>query len=634
MTNINLYWRPTESPIYDQRRFKPILKSIMKRSTIITLLLLLVGTLAAQELTVQAPSRVEVGRRFEVRYQVNAHASDFRGPNFKGLSVLAGPMSSSSSSISIINGQRSSSVTTGYTYIIMPDQEGTFSIGGASCMVDGKKLTTPGFTIKVEKGSGNAQAANNGNSRGQRQQGNYRDNQASEPSSQSIDGNTLFARASVNKKNPYQGEQIILTYKIYTQVSLQQFQIDKLPGNKGFWAEDLSEGKQVKQYEETIDGRRYSVAEIRRGALFAQESGKLTIEPLDLNVLAMVQRRRQRTGTIWDFFDDPFFNSAQAVEKPLRTNSLAINVRPLPASPQGFNGAVGSFNVKHQANTHEVKANEAITYSITVSGNGNLMLINAPEIEFPKIFEVYDPQVTDHINRSSNGISGSRTFEWVLIPRTQGSYQIPALSFVYFDPASGKYITKTAEAISVKVNKGDPNAMQSVTNKNDVKLLNNDINYISTNTSLSPIHKSGTIAWWFIALAVIILACIPGIIYISNKSQHQDIAATRLKRATREARKRLKKAALHLADGNDNTFYEEIYKAIWGCLADKYNIELARLSSDTVRQCLVEKQVSEEKQTLIMRTLTDVDFARFAPGDAAAKKQQIYNEALEMIAAL
>ncbi len=607
--------------------------TIMKRYVYLFLFLILALSATAQELTVRAPGRVDLGRRFEVRYEVNDRASDFRGPSFKGLSVLSGPMTSQSTSMSIINGKTSRSSTFGFTYILQADVEGTFNIGGASCTVDGKKITCPGFTITVEKGTQQAQPqqpnAYGGNSR---QQQAY----AQPASSSNIDSKQLFARASISKSNPYQGEQVILTYKIYTQVSLSQYQIDKLPGNKGFWSEDLTKDGSVKQYSETVNGRNYQVAEIRRGALFGQESGKLTIEPLDLDVLAIVQRQRRSTGSIWDLFDDPFFNPTQAVEKHLSTNSLTVNVRPLPGgAPDGFNGAVGKFSAKSGVDTREVRANEAITYRLTISGSGNLMLIDAPKLNFPKVFEVYDPQIDDKISRSNSGISGSRTFEWVLIPRSQGDYEIPAFDFAYFDPATGKYATSHVDAISVHINKGDPNAMKNVTsNKSNVKLLNSDINYIQTGaTHFETLNQKHGVEWWFWTFLVLILGGAIVAILLGRKyqAQQQDIAGVRLRRATKEARKRLKKAAAHLYNGDDNSFYEEIYKAIWGCLADKYNIELSRLSSDTVHDCLVEKSVPEEQQQRIMKTLQDVDFARFAPGDAATKKQQIYDEALEMI---
>lgn len=610
---------------------------MMKRYIYLAIFTLVTLSASAQQLTVRAPGHVEAGRRFEIRYEVNERANGFRSPNFGGLSVLAGPMSSSQQSMSVINGQVSRSVSTSFTYIVQADKEGSYTVGSASCTVDGKSISCQGFTIKAEKGSPQQQQQQQrGYSQGYGQSNAYQSQQRAAQPAQSgnIDSQQLFASASISKSNPYQGEQVIITYKIYTQVSLSQYQIDKLPGNKGFWSEDLTKDDgNVHTYEETVNGRRYMVAEIRRGALFAQECGNLSIEPLDLDVLAIVQRQRQRTGTIFDLFDDPFFNPAQAVEKHLRTNRINVHVKPLPSSPNGFSGAVGSFNVKADVDTREVKANEAITYRLTISGNGNLMLIDAPQIDFPKVFEVYDPQVNDHINRTNSGVSGSRTFEWVLIPREKGKYEIPAFNFVYFDAKSGKYITKRVEAIPVNIQKGDPNAMKNVTsNKSDVKVLNSDINYIRTAIP-SFSSKNGSSMWWFWSLFVLILGGTAAAIIFGRRqqAQQQDIAGMRLRRATKEARRRLKKAATYLFTNDDNLFYEEIYKAIWGCLADKYNIELSRLSSDTVRECLIEKQVPEEQQNRIMQTLQDVDFARFAPGDATAKKQQIYDEAMQMI---
>lgn len=607
-------------------------------------LLVFIGCVSAQELRVRAPQTVALGQRFEVRYEINDRCKDFRGPSFKGLSVLSGPNSSMQTGMTVINGQVSHSVTSGFTYIIQADVEGSFEVGSASCTVEGKKITCPGFTIKVEKGRQSAAGGGQGGG-GQAQRGYSQPNAAQPATSGNIDSKSLFARASISKSNPYQGEQVILTYKIYTQVSLSQYQIDKLPGNKGFWSEDLTRDGNVKTYEETVDGRRYMVAEIRRGALFAQENGKLTIQPLDLDVLALVQRQRQRTGTLWDLFDDPFFNPTQAVEKHLRTNSLNINVKPLPQAPDGFTGAVGSFEVKGaadpvsgQTNTVEVRANEAITYRLTVTGSGNLMLIDAPQIKFPQVFEVYDPQVSDKLSRTSGGVSGSRTFEWVLIPRTQGNYEIPAVDFHYFDPATGRYVTKRVEAVPVRVNRGDPNAMKSVTsNKSDIQLLNSDINYIQTRPSkLTRKADRGRMPRGFAIKALaLILSSLAGV-FLGRRRQakRQDVVGMRQSRALKQARKRLKKAAALLPDGDEGQFYEEVYRALWGCLADKYNIPLADLSSDTVRQILTDRQIPEEQTARIMETLEALDMARFAPGNAADKMQTIYDQALDTIAYL
>lgn len=613
---------------------KSIFKCNVWRCVVAMVAMAVAQVAAAQEISVQAPQSVYQGDNFTVRFVVNTQVKDFRGPTFKGFSTLAGPNTSTSTSISFVNGQMSNSTSMTFTYTLRADLEGTYTVGAASCSADGKKLTSKPFTIKVEKLSAAQQK--------QRQQQQQQQRQAFDPWSQQpaqaadIDEKTLFARASINKSNPYQGEQVIITYKIYTQVPISQFTIDKLPGNKGFWAEDLSEGRKVKQYEETIDGRRYQVAEIRRGALFAQESGKLTVEPLDLNVLAMVQSQRRRTGSIWDLFDDPFFNARQAVERPLSTNRLSVNVRPLPNVPADFSGAVGRFDVKGGLNLDRVKANEAVSYRITVSGSGNLMLIDAPKPEFPSAFEVYDPQINDNIKKGENGISGSRTYEWVLIPRTKGKYTIPAYNFTYFDPQSGQYVTRRVEAQTIDVEKGDAHSTAVAVGKDDVRLLNSDINYIHPSGRLHKVRHEEHAGWGFWAVAAAIVLLTAAILVGGRRRQaaEQDVAGMRRKRAIRMARKRLKRAEAHLRDDKTESFYEEIYRAIWGCLADKYSIELSRLGRDTVSACLADKQVPESQQQSIMQVLQDVDMARFAPGDARSQMQRIYDEALDMIVGL
>lgn len=606
----------------------------MKKKIIIGIIGLigLIGIAYAQEITVQAPEEVYMGDHFTVKFSVNEQAKDFRGPSFKGFSLISGPSTSSQTSMSFINGQMSRSVSTSFSYTLMADVEGTFTVEPASCVADGKKISSRRFSIKVTKMSA-AQQQQRQQQQQQRQQRQAYDPWAQQPQpATQIDENTLFARASVSKTNPYQGEQIIITYKIYTQIPISQFAIDKLPGNRGFWAEDLSVGQQIKQYEETVGGRRYQVAEIRRGALFAQESGKLDIEPLDLNVLAMVQQQRRRTGSIWDLFDDPFFNSRQAVERSLRTNRISVNVRPLPTAPDNFTGAVGSFDIQGGLTGDKVKANEAISYRITVSGRGNLMLINAPQPEFPTAFEVYDPQIDDNIRKSSDGISGSRTYEWILIPRNKGRYTIPEFCFVYFDPTSGQYVTKRIPKQEIVVDKNDAAGFDNAGTTNRPNTLNN----IHPVSKLYPIKdKDSAGAPFYIIVAAIIVACgVVVFIFRKRKAAEQDVAGMRMKRAVRMARKRLKKAEGHLKGGDTGRFYEEIYRAIWGCLADKYNIPLANLNRDTVSACLAEKEVPQEQQQNIMQVLQDVDIARFAPIDPEAQKQKIYDEALQMIASI
>lgn len=610
---------------------------LLRKIISITFLLIAFGTAYGQDavMNVRSRSTVAAGQPFQITFEVNAKASNFKMPTFKGLTLISGPSTGYSSSMSIINGKVSQSVTNTFTIVVVAEKEGTANVGAASCSVDGKSVSSRPFSITVDKEA--PQSAQNqqqqggwGMPRGRQQQ----QQQQQEPA-KTIDGNTLFARASINKSNLYQGEEAIIVYKIYTQVPLTQFQIDKLPRNKGFWSEDLSENMtQVKQYSETYNGRQYQVAEIRRGALYPQESGKLTIAPLKTDVMAIIQTRaqRQRTGTILDFFiDDPFFNPTQqqAVVKSLTSNSLSVNVKPLPEAPVGFAGGVGNFNVSAKSDLKELHANEAFTYTVTVSGRGNLSLLEAPQIEFPKGMEVYEPRVIDNINKGDNGLSGSRTFEWIITPQTQGEYDMPAFDYIYFDPTSGQYVTKQCNKVHIKVSK----ALHNATSKSDVTELNSDIHHIVKNVSLQRAEDAGRIpvVFWLTLMAGVAIAA--GVVIYTRRQQaiSGDEASMRLQRANKLAKKRLRNAEKYLSSGNDEQFYEEIYKALWGGIADKFNIPLSTLSSDTIRQHLADKKVDETLQQQILTTLQDVDFARFAPGDSSTKKQQIFGEAMDTI---
>ena len=606
---------------------------VMKTKSLILILFMAISTmLVAQEpaITLRAPSTVGVGQQFSVTYEVNARPSDFKTPTFTDFNFLGGPSQSSSSSTKFINGKMSHSVSVSYTYYLSASTEGTYTIPKASCKVDGKTITSNSLQIEVTKTANNNQT--------QSQQGYSRRQQQTQQQDAptAIDEKSLFVKISANKTNVYQGEEIIVTYRIYTQVSVSQYQIDKLPINKGFWTEDLwDDNTQIQQYEETIDGRKYMVAEIRRAALFPQESGTLTIEPLHLEVLAQVpSQRRRSSNSIFDLFDDAFFNAYQSVRKSLVSNALKINVKPLPTPPDNFTGGVGNFSLKATVDNTNIKANEALTYSVTISGTGNLMLIDDIDIDFPEVFEVYDPKITPNIKHSANGVSGSKTFEWILIPRSQGKYKIPAAEFVFFNPKTKAYETKTAQPFDINVAKGDPNAMTSYSSKSDVKLLNSDINYIKTgNSNLVQSGKIffGSLLFWGLLLLPILLSIVIVLYMRKMQASRSDVASMKLKRATSLAKKRLRKAEGYLNQNDDEKFYVEIYQAIWGYVSDKFAIPLSKLSGDTIQSCLEERKVDASIVEKILKTLADVDFARFAPGDSSTKKNAIYEQALQMI---
>lgn len=612
-------------------------QNIIIRALCLALTLVISVAAVAQNarITASAPNTVSVGQRFNVKFSVNAKHSNFTPPSFKGLNYISGPFQSYNQSSQNINGRQTSSLDISYTYTFSASSEGKVTIGPATCVVEGNTISSNSITITVEKGSQaqNQQQRQNNNGNGWNQQ-----QQQAAPAA--INDKSLFVRAVANKGSAYQGEEVIVTYKLYTQVQVRQFQIDKLPSNKGFWSEDLTDDTQnPQQREEVIDGRHYAVYDIRKIALFPQETGTLTLSPINTEVAAVVQvqSNRRQSGNIFDMlFDDPFFGGSQyqVVNKKLKSNTLSINIKSLPDEPDGYFGAVGDLSVKSNVDTKKLKANEALTYSLTISGKGNLMLIDNVDVEFPPSFEVYDPKVSSNIKRTAAGISGSKTFEWVLIPRSQGQYTIPAAKLVCFNPKSKTFVTKTTGEFTIDVAKGDGSVTAAATAKNNVKLLNDDIEYIKTgNPELSKSGQSffGTPLFWILFLLPVILAIAAVIIFRKVSKSNADIGAVRLRKATSLAKKRLRKAEKFLANNDDERFYIEIYQAIWGYVSDKFTIPTSRLSSETIQGELESHNVAENVKQTIMQTIGDVDFARFGPGDSASKKQAIYNQALQMI---
>ena len=601
-----------------------------KSLIIFSIFMVVASVLVAQEakMTLRAPNEVSVGQQFAVTYEINARPTDFKTPTFNNFNFLGGPSQSSSSSTQYIHGKMTRTMSVSYTYYLSASAEGTFTIPKATCKVDGVVIESNTAQVKVVTGSGSQQNQTRVQNRyGQRSQ------QQDEPVQ--IDDNTLYVKISANKTNVYQGEEIIVTYRIYTQVNISQYQIDKLPITKGFWTEDLWDNNtQVQQYEETINGKRYLVGEIRRAALFPQESGLLTIEPLQLEVLAQLPSQRRRTGSIFDLFDDAFFNTHQSVKKTLVSNALKINVKPLPTPPDNFTGGVGNFSLSAKIDTDKIKANEALTYSLTVSGSGNLMLIDNVDVNFPEVFEVYDPKVIPNIKHSDGGVSGSKTFEWILIPRSQGNYKIPEATLVFFNPQTKSYETRTTQSFNIQVDKGDANAMTAYSSKSDVKLLNSDINYIKTgNPELVKAGDSffNTLLFWILLVLPVLLAVVVVVYGRKVQESRKDIGSMKLRKATSLAKKRLRRAEAYLTQNDDEKFYIEIYQAIWGYISDKFTIPLSSLSTETVHECLEAKKVDASIVEKILKTLGDVNFARFAPGDSSAKKQGIYEQALQMI---
>ncbi|MDR1973185.1 MAG: BatD family protein [Bacteroidales bacterium] len=577
----------------------------------------------AQEpaLTANAPKQVYEGDNFQVQFSFDAGGvSDFKAPPFKGFNILGGPFQSQSSSSSYINGKVSRSINISFTYQLGALKAGTYPIGSASVTAQGKQYKSSPFTITVLAAS----------SRPQSNQPQASPSTQQQPSAESVNisDKDLYLRVTANKSNPYKGEEVIITYKLYTSVSLAENSIDKIPSFKGFWSEELGEVTDRKQ--EIIDGKKFFVFTFRKVAVFPQEAGALTLDPMEMTALVQVQTARRRTGSIFDIFDDPFFTPFQNVEKKIKSNSLVLHVKELP---EDFNGTVGDFSVTfdYDAAKQHVSG-EAMTFKFSVSGHGNIEMITPPDIIFPPDFEVYQPQITSDKNVSVSGVSGSMTFEYTVVPRSSGRFIIPSFDYTIFDPSEKKQKTTTIPEISLDIAQGKENSGMSIYGTRPVR---GDIEYIKTNTpSFKPVGSKFFLSLdFFILIAVVILLFIAAVISFRSHAKKQlDIVGIKNRKALKEAKKCLKKAEKFMNASRRDEFYTEISLALWGFISNKLNIPPAELSMDTVREVLSSKNLSSEYTEQFIQTLNDCEFARFAPkGNAQKDMAEIYNKALKVI---
>lgn len=585
------------------------------------------------QFTGSAKNVVRTGERFNLTYSLNAEGNNFRGPEFKNFQVLTGPNTSQSSSVQIINGKVSRSVDYTFSYVLSAREEGIFEIPEAQVNVDGEIYTSNSVKIQVVKGAA-AQPA---------QQGGSTNNHKSTSGTKNSYSDDVFIKVLTSKRNPKQGEQIIVTYKLYYRINISAPEFSKEPSFKGFWKNDLNQDrKSYVQYTENYNGQQYNVAELKKFALFPQRSGKIVIEGADAICQAQVKAKTQqksRDPLFDNFFNDPFFNRYQTIEIPLSIAPITINVSPLPTTnrPADFNGAVGNFEFKSTIDKTELKANEAINLKFIVNGTGNIELIDKINVVFPPDFEVYDPKISKNINTSNNGVSGSKTFEYLIIPRTAGEFVINPVTFSFFDLRSNTYKSITTPEYNIHVSKGDgtaANVTYSGINQANIKYIGSDIRHIKTNiphfTTIGTFFFGST-SFYILLIAPIILFILFIVLLKKELKKRSNIALMRNRKATKVAQKRMKKAHQFLKENNKNDFYVEVSQALWGYLSDKFSIPMANLSMDTVSDSLKKKEVKEETVTQFIETLNNCEFARFAPGDSTSTMEKIYNEAVNII---
>lgn len=573
----------------------------------------------------EAADVVVSGDQVRLVFTVNSQdIKDFRAPSIKGFDVLMGPSRSQQSSIQIINGKRTSNSSTAFTYILLAGSPGTYTIPAASVEVNGEKVFSNAISIKVlpqDQNSGNS--GNNG--------GGSTSSSRSQAAGSRISANDLFITATASKTTVHEQEAILLTYKVYTVVNLRQL-YGKMPDLKGFHTQEVELPQQKTFTLEHYKGRNYNTTVWSQYVLFPQQTGKLEIPSITFDGVVAQQ-------TVSDDPFDAFFNGGGYVEvkKKITTPKVVINVQPLPAKPAGFSGAVGEFKLASSINATDVKTNDAVTIKLTLSGTGNMKLIGTPEVKFPQDFEIYDPKVTDDYKLTNSGLTGTKTFEYLAIPRHAGNFTIPAVEFTYFDLKSNSYKTLKTEAYNLKVAKGQGNADQVIsdfTNKESVKMLGKDIRFIKLgDSSLRPKGDFffGTVGYYLCYLIPLLLFVVFAVIYRQKALENANVAKVKTKKANKVATRRMKLAGKLLAENKKNEFYDEVLKALWGYISDKLSIPVSQLSKDNIEAELTNYGVQEALIAEFIGVLNECEYARYAPGNENEAMDKVYSASVEVI---
>ena len=580
----------------------------------------------AQTLTGSAPSHVAMGEQFRLTYTVNTqNVSEFRAGDIPdAFEVLIGPNRSVQSSYQMINGHTSSSSSITYTYIVVAMKNGSFTIPAAHVVVDGKTIASNSIKITV---SGKSQA-NSGGGSSSRQ----RDNDGAElrDAGSRISGSDLFIKVSANKRRVYEQEPILLTYKVYTLVSLTQLE-GKMPDLKGFHTQEVDLPQQKSFKVETVNGRPYRTVTWSQYVMFPQITGKLQIPSITFNGIVVQQNRNI------DPFE-AFFNGGSGyieVKKQIQAPGIEIQVDPLPQRPATFSGGVGKFSISAQLDKTSVKANDPIRLRVIISGTGNLKLIKQPEVAFPKDVDKYDAKITDKTKLTSNGLEGSMIYDILAVPRHQGKYEIPPVEFTYFNTETKKYETVKSEGFTLDVAKGSGNSSVSdFTGQEDLQLLNKDIRYIKTGDtrqhSLDDFFFGSTRYIVSIILMVLVFISL-FVIFRQRAIENANITKRRAGKANKVATKRLKKASKLMAENKPGEFYDEVLRALWGYVGDKLNIPVEQLSHDNISMRLSERNVSEETISQFIGALDECEFERYAPGDPKGNMNKVYEKAMTAI---
>ena len=604
-----------------------MLKEILnlKRLYNILFLLAIVTVAFAQKISVQGPTHVSNGEQFYLRYVVNTtDVKDFRIGNVPdAFEVLMGPSTSTQQSFSIVNGHTTHTSSVTYTFVLMATKNGSFTIPSAHANVAGSPATSSALKITV---SGTAPSGQQGMSGRQQQQQRQQQPQRVDRAGTRISSNDLFIRVTANKKHVHEQEPILLTYKVYTQVELTQLE-GKMPDLNGFHTQEIPLPQQKTFHTERVNGKLYNCVTWSQYVMFPQMSGKLEIPALTFKGIVV-----QENPNVDPF--EAFFNGGSGyieVKKEIVAPKVEIQVDPLPTKPANFSGGVGHFSIQASLDKNTVKAGDPVSLRFVVSGKGNMKLLKEPVLSLPKDFEKYDAKVTDKTRLSAEGITGSMIYDILIVPRNKGEYTIPPIDFVYFDIASSSYKTLKTQPLTIKVEQGSGNR-EGVTDYS--QRSDTDIHEFSKGLTDKENAEDTFFAspvYWVAHSIVIILFALLVWLFRKRARALADISGMREKKANKVAAKRLKKADKLMKQGKAGEFYDEVMRALWGFVADKFNMQVEELTRDNITEKLTSRNVDETVINDLIAALDDCEYARYAPGDPEGNMQRTYDKAFSIL---
>ena len=592
------------------------------------LLLSALAVYAQTSIQVQSHKVVSIDEQFNVTFVIEgAKPTDFSWDPGADFDLVWGPQQGRSTSVQIINGKRTESSQTTYSYILRPLKAGKFTLARANAKVKGNEIYSDPHVIEVvSSGSSSGQSSQPSQSQPARQQAQQG----------SISDSDIFLRLSLSRSEVVVGEPVIATIKLYQRVNVSGFEGVSFPSFNGFWSQEIEAPSNIEFQRETYDGQIYNAAVLRKFLLIPQHQGQLRIDPAELVCLVSV-----RVSSGGNSIFDGFFDEYRNVRKKVQTKPVTVNVSPLPAgAPASFGGGVGEFSLSASVSKDSLKTHEAASLVVTVSGKGNVALLEAPKVSFPPDMEVYDTKVTSSI--APGGMSGTRRYEYPFIPRSYGDFVIEPIKYSYYDVNQKKYVTLETQPMDLKVLKGNESAVSATVvapgiSQKDVKNLDSDIRYINVKDPLLVAKGHflvGSGLFWAIVLLLVAAAVALWMLLRRMAARRADIAGMKNRKATKMAMKRLQLAGTFLKQNLYTAFYEELHKSLLGFISDKLTIPVAELSKDRITEALQAGNVPQEYISSFIGILDACEFARYSPSTGNDAMAAHYAAAADVISAI